>query len=160
VGGERLFVFELLIGARTRPAPPRTSPSFGTDSTIVVDVASSPPEREQTPLDKQQHSHAVAVGGESERGGGTSRNRDEDASQMLDALGIAEPTRSELLRLGHVTERYLKRWLAWYESQEGLGPGWVVTQMRQGAAAPASRRERAAAERRRYLAWEGEGNGK
>jgi hypothetical protein len=150
-----MFVFELLVGAHTGPAPPGSGPGFRTDSTVVVGVASSVVEREGTPLDKQQHSDAVVVGGECERGRGPSSEADEGASEILDALGIVEPTRSQLLRLAHVTERYLEGWLAWYESQDGLGPGWVVTQIRQAAAPPESRREREAAARRRYLEWGG-----
>jgi hypothetical protein len=75
---------------------------------------------------------------------------------MLDTLGIGEPTRSKLLRMAHVTHRYLEDWLAWYESQDRLGTGWVVTQIRDGAAPPPSQRKGEAADRRRYLAWGGE----
>jgi hypothetical protein len=177
VGSSKSFVFELLMGARTGRSPP-ASPGFWTDSTVVVAVVdSSPPEREITPVNKQQqqHSHAVAVGGECERGSGPSRKRDDGLSEILDGLGIVEPTRSELLGLAHVTEPYLEGWLAWYESQEGLGGpaalglavlrpwrntaghvrAWRVRAC--GAGAPASRREREAAERRGYLAWGGGG---
>jgi hypothetical protein len=68
-------------------------------------------------------------------------------------MGIAEPTRSELLRMAHVTEGYLQKWLAWYASHDRFGPGWAVTHIRDGAPAPRSRRDRQPAGRRAYLAW-------
>jgi hypothetical protein len=152
-----MFVFEPPIGARTGLAPPRPSPDSRTDAPIAVAAVSSVVEGDETPVDKQQQKdHAVVVGGECERGDQLSEKLDGGASEMLDRLGIGEPTRSELLGLAHVTEAYLEGWLAWYGSQERLGPGWVVTQIRQGAAPPPSRRERDAAARRRYLAWSGE----
>ena len=56
--------------------------------------------------------------------------------KILSSLGITEPTRSEILALGHTTANYLQSWLDWYESQEGAGPGLVVDNIRQGATAP------------------------
>jgi hypothetical protein len=154
VGGERTFVFELLMGAPAGP-PPESCPDFRTDSTVVGGGVPSSSESESIPHDEhQQQPHDVAVGGVCEGGDGASGKAD-GRSEILDRLGVREPTRSELLRLAHVTHRYLKRWLAWYESQESLGTGLVVTQIRHGVSAPRSRRRRAAAGRRGYLAWGG-----
>ena len=115
----------------TGPIRVRPSPENRTGGAVSV-VAVSSSREELSPHEKQQHStHTHAVGGECERGSGPSGKPDWAASEILDAgaskileaLGIGEPTRSQLLRLAHVTERYLAGWLAWYRSQDRLGRG-------------------------------------
>jgi hypothetical protein len=146
------FTFHFDWEDQRGPARARPSPENRTGGAVPV-VAVSSSREELSAHEKQQHNtHTQAVGGECERGGGPSGKRDSGASEILDALGIMEPTRSELLRMAHVTESYLQTWLGWYESPEGLGTGCVVTRIRHGVAARAWGREWEAAARQRCLA--------
>jgi len=155
VGRERTFVFELLMGTPTSPpgrSPPGTRPDFWTDPAIGVVVDSPLHPGGLSPCKRQQHTHAVVVRGESEGGRRPSRIPD-GRSEILDGLGILEPTRSELLALEHVTERHLSAWADWFNDQEELGVGWLVTQIRVGVPSPPSREAREEQERQRYLEW-------
>jgi len=101
----------------------------------------------------QQQQPIHAVRGESE--GGADACGKPHGAEILDAMGVAEPTRSGLLDLEHVTESYLSAWRAWFDGQEELGIGWVITQIRQGIEPPETREESERAERQRYLEWGG-----
>lgn len=148
------FTFRFDRGAAMpRDARAGPSPENRTDGTIdVVDVSSS--FDESFPHDKQQQqtTHTHAVGGSAEGGAGQSGKPDGRA-EILEAMGVLEPTRSRLLALEWTNGRYLSEWLAWYEGQDALGTGWVIMQIRLGTAAPESHRKAAARDRQRYLEW-------
>lgn len=65
----------------------------------------------------------------------------------LDEIGIAEPTRSEIARLGWVSVDYLADWAYWFADQDRVGVGWLVQQIRAGLEAPIAQ----ARDGRRYI---------
>jgi hypothetical protein len=162
-GGEFCFRFDrdLVEESAEREGEARAGPSpenrIGeTIGDVVVPLSSSIREQYACHYERQQQQrHVVAVGGECEGGGDRYGNLDSE-SEILDRMGVVEPTRSELLRLEHVTEAYLLAWRAWYEHQTGLGIGWVITQVRAAADPPGDRQVHGHAERQRYLEWGGQ----
>lgn len=169
-GGEFCFRFDRdpADDAGDPPGEARAGPSpeNRTDETIdVVDDSLSSFIRERyvshhetTQKGQQQQScHAVVVGEECEEGGGLSGNLDQDPgpeSEILDGMGVAEPTRSRLVELEHVTEAYLEAWRSWFDSQSELGIGWVITQIRAEAQPPEGAHEgRRRDSEGRYAKW-------
>lgn len=148
------------VGIYVFSLPPRSawssvgekSADFRTDPTIgVVDVPSDGVTASHA--NQQQHSsHAVGGGCE----GGDGECGEPHCAGILEAMGVAEPTRSELLRLDWTNGPYLTEWQEWLQSQGAMGVGWVITQIRAGAEPPATRQVSAQAERQRYLEWGGQ----
>ncbi len=64
--------------------------------------------------------------------------------RTLSAMGVLEPTCSELAELEWVTEEYLARWDNWMAVHEDVGVGLLVKQIRGGIAAPELTREQRA----------------
>jgi len=76
--------------------------------------------------------------------------------EVLERMGVLEPTRSEIAGLAWATVEYLEAWEAWLDTQAGrVGIGLVVEQMRRGTwppiCAPAGK-DRAGG-RGRYREW-------
>ena len=55
---------------------------------------------------------------------------------VLDEIGIAEPTRSQIAAMGWVDADYLAAWADWFAAQDRVGVGWLVQQIRAGLEAP------------------------
>lgn len=146
-----IYVFSLPPRSQW-PSLGEKSADFRTVPTISVVGASSRSANADTHDQQQQYSNQ-AVRGECE--GGRPPCEKPHCAEILDAMGIAEPTRSRLMELEHVTGAYLSAWRAWFESQDELGIGWVIMQMRQGVEPPESREQGKRAERQRYLEWGG-----
>lgn len=155
IDGQFTFLFErgaVIEGDLTGEARAGPSPENRTDGTIdVVDDSSISTRYKNHHEQQQQDTHASRGG----CGGSGELSGKPDGVRILDAMGVAEPTRSRLLDLEHVTEEYLSAWRAWFESQDELGVGWVITQMQQGIEPPESQEQSERAERQRYLEWGG-----
>lgn len=128
-----------------KSAENRTHPPI--DDVVPSSISTNTDTHEQ----QQQPNHGLEGGS-----GGKQRECGKPhAAEVLDAMGVAEPTRSRLLALEHVTEEYLTAWRAWFDGQDELGVGWVITQMKQAIEPPETREQSERAERQRYLEWGG-----
>jgi hypothetical protein len=75
-----------------------------------------------------------------------------EQAEVLERMGVLEPTRSEMAGLAWATVEYLEAWEAWLCTQAGqVGIGLVVQQMRRGQSAPAGK-DRGGG-RERYREW-------
>lgn len=137
------------------------APQYSIDTLCIPYAYPRPHEHEHEHQQEQEHEHqqdpepapenpaadAVAA----DFGNGKAHKytipADPERLQQLDRVEITEPTRSEIAQLPHATPEYLAAWAEWFEAQDRFGPGWLVTQLRQGLDPP---REPATAVRR-YL---------
>ena len=55
---------------------------------------------------------------------------------VLDRIGVWEPVRTEIAELEHASVEYLEAWAAWFYSQDRLGVGALIVQLRAGVKAP------------------------
>jgi len=73
--------------------------------------------------------------------------------EVLERMGVLEPTRSEMAGLAWATVEYLEAWEAWLDMQAGkVGIGLVIEQMRRGRWPPICAPDRAGG-RGRYREW-------
>lgn len=146
-----VFVFDL------RPArahgPARAGPSLNNETRHalgVVVVSSSVTEESLILQEERQQQQVISspMGGECEGGGGASlKNETEDWQvrlEVLEEMGVLEPTRSELAGEEWATVEYLEAWEDWFLTQDKVASGFVVCRVRDGDEAPALSRERAA----------------
>ena len=73
--------------------------------------------------------------------------------EVLERMGVLEPTCSEIAGLAWVTVEYLEAWEAWLREREGkVGVGLLIRQMRTGKLPPGTR-DRGGG-RERYREWQ------
>jgi len=169
-----VLVFDLRP-ARVHSQPARAGPSLNIetrDALVVVDDSSADSE-DSLILEKDQQQQQVipVLGGECEGGAeaslknetgasaeirtGESGNPDWEARlEVLDEMGVMEPTRSQVAGLEYATVEFLEGWADWLLTQDAVGVGFVVWSMRAGQEAPWLSRERMA--RREIQEWEAE----
>lgn len=148
-----IYVFDLLPA---RPVCLEHSAEIRTVDTLSVVVVSDL----SITASKQQQQDTSERGG-SVRGGGAECGKPHcDAEEydervdVLEEMGVLEPTRSELVGLTWATREYLAAWWDWLEVQDGVGVGLVVSQIRAREIAPRlTRKER---EKLRIREWAGE----
>ena len=149
------YVFDLwpTRSHAVRAGPSEPSAEIRTGSVLSVVVGSSSLSKDSLiPQTEEQQQQVVSVssGGECEGGAAASaENRtgwDEWHGRMevLEGMGVVEPTRSELAGLEWVTVGYLEEWADWFEVQcGGARIGVVIENIRVRSEAPELSRDEA-----------------
>jgi hypothetical protein len=122
-----VFVFDLRPSSMLKEL---ISPENWTEVTVHDD--------DPIPVVSMNHHHQYSScieggsGGEAAQSGKLDRRR----LEIVDRVGIDEPTRSEIAELPWCTVEYLTSWTDWFESQTDKGVGWLVLQIRKACSAP------------------------
>jgi len=144
------YVFDLrpirAHGARAGP-----SADFRTGTALSV-VASSTDLEDTSTLEEDQQQLVPVLGGGRGGGGASAEIRTgangipdwEMRLEVLDEMGVMEPTRSQVARLEYATVEFLEDWADWFLTQDAVGTGFVVWSIRAGQEAPRLSRDQAA----------------